>query len=158
VGRTARDPRRDAFGAQADANTTVVFTRDDGGTLTTADQDQVGEIADAVQSAGIEHVIEVTTGSQFVAPNQAIQLADVALEGNPNDPELTQAIRDLRDELTSLVDGLRPHPGDRRHHDPGTDHRPAAADLPQPGSSVAPRCHRRTRRQHRTGADRVGQA
>ena len=94
-----------AFGVQADANATVVFTRDDGGSLTTVDQDRVGEIADAVQSAGIEHVSEVTTGPQFVAPNQAVQLADVALEGNPNDPELTQAIRDLRDELTSLVDG-----------------------------------------------------
>ncbi len=95
----------ETFGQQADVTATIVVTRSDGQPLSEADQETVGTIADDLQAAGLDHVTAVTTGAEFVSPNDVVQLVNVDLEGNPNDPELTQTIRDLRDEIAPLVEG-----------------------------------------------------
>ncbi len=101
----AQDLAEETFGQQADVTATIVITRSDGQPLSQADQETVGTIADDLQAAQVDHVTDVTTGTEFVSPNDAVQLINVDLEGNPNDPELTQAIRDIRDELEPLVNG-----------------------------------------------------
>ncbi len=100
----AQQLAEETFGTRADVTATIVVTRTDEQPLTDADQETVVGLAGDLESAGIDHVVAVTTGPEFVAPNSVVQLVNVDLEGNPNDPELTQAIRDLRDEIEPLVD------------------------------------------------------
>jgi putative drug exporter of the RND superfamily len=95
----------ESFGQQAVATATIVFTRSDGEALSEADQQLVTTVAGQLESAGIDHVDTVQTAPELVAENGRVQLANVSLEGSPNDPGLTQAIRDLRDDMAPLLDG-----------------------------------------------------
>ena len=98
---------REAF--PQEGNTTSVFVvvkRADGGPLTEADQAKVAEVAQTLQSRGINRVSAVVTGPQAVAPNRTVQLINVVMEisGNPGaDPELFQAVRNLRTELQPAI-------------------------------------------------------
>jgi RND superfamily putative drug exporter len=86
-----------AFGETDDATATIVIKRTDGAALTEADQAKVAELAQTIQSAGIERVNDAVTGPGAVSPNKLVQLVSVGLEGFGEDPALLEAIRDIRE-------------------------------------------------------------
>ena len=85
-----------AFGQTDGATATIVVRRTDGGPLTDADQATVGKLAETIAGAGIPKVSGAFTGPQAVSPNKLVQLVTVGLGNNPQDPELTTAIADIR--------------------------------------------------------------
>src|SRR5262245_2938435 len=87
--------------------TIVVVKRADGAPLNAADQAAVSTIAQTLQGKGIDRVSTVVTGPQSVAPNGTVQLINVALQtnGDPGDPALLQAVRDVRAELGPALAG-----------------------------------------------------
>jgi putative drug exporter of the RND superfamily len=92
----ATEIAQSAFGQSDGATATIVVRRTDGGPLTDADQATVGKLAETIAGAGIPKVSGAVTGPQAVSPNKLVQLVTVGLGNNPQDPELTTAIADIR--------------------------------------------------------------
>jgi RND superfamily putative drug exporter len=92
----ATEIAQSAFGQTDGATATIVVKRADGGPLTDADQATVGKLAETITGAGIPKVSGAFTGPQAVSPNKLVQLVTVGLGNNPQDPELTTAIADIR--------------------------------------------------------------
>jgi putative drug exporter of the RND superfamily len=95
----------EAFPAAAGTAGLFVVSRDDGTKLTAADTARIGEIAQQLDTAGIEPVTSVTTGEQQVAPNGKVQLVDVAFDGEATDEPVQDAVRELRGELETALEG-----------------------------------------------------
>ena len=91
----AQNLAEETFGQQADVTATIVVTRSDGQPLSQADQETVGTIADDLQAAQVDHVTDVTTGAEFVSPNDVRSAHQRRPRGQPQRP--------------------RAHPGDPRH-------------------------------------------
>ncbi|GGV91620.1 MMPL family transporter [Streptomyces massasporeus] len=82
----------------------AVFQRSDGGKLTAADKSDVAGISSRLQALGIDHIKRVETNEQAVSPNGRIALASVvATVEDPYDPELMDAVGELRAEARTLL-------------------------------------------------------
>ena len=92
----ATEIAQSAFGQADGATATIVVKRADGGPLTDADQATVGKLAETISGAGIPKVTGAFAGPQTVSPNKLVQLVTVGLGNNPQDPELTKSITDIR--------------------------------------------------------------
>jgi len=97
-----------AFPQQATATATIVVKRTDGAPLSENDVAKVGELANALKAKGIPRTQGFLTGPQFVAPDKTIQLINVGLEATtPDDPALLDAVRTMRTELKSQLNGTQ---------------------------------------------------
>jgi RND superfamily putative drug exporter len=94
-----------AFGQGAGASATIVVKRVDGQPLGVADTERVGELAQALTSAGIDRVAAAATGQQAISPNRQVQLVNIALTGAPADPVLGDAVMSIRDRTAATLDG-----------------------------------------------------
>jgi RND superfamily putative drug exporter len=94
-----------AFGRDTNASATIVVKRQDGQELSGPDQTAIGDLAKALDGAGIDRVKAALTGPQFLSPNKKVQLVNVGLEGTPDDPALLDAVKELRDGAKSQLDG-----------------------------------------------------
>jgi putative drug exporter of the RND superfamily len=101
----AQELAEQAFGKTDDATATIVVKRVDGGALTDADQTKVGDLAQRLESEHIDRVTGVVTGSQAVSPNKQVQLVNIGLTGNQDDPELMDAVKSIRDVSGSTLAG-----------------------------------------------------
>ncbi|HEX6354800.1 MMPL family transporter [Actinophytocola sp.] len=94
-----------AFAQTNDASATIVVKRKDSQELTGADQGAIGDLSNAINGANIERVTGAMTGEQFLSPNKKIQLVNVGLEGTGNEPELPDAIKDIREQASGQLNG-----------------------------------------------------
>ncbi len=83
----------------------LVVKRSDGAPLTAADQARVGQLATDLAGKRIERVAAVVTSPQAVAPNKQVQLVNIAFTGGAEDPATIQAVKDLRAEVGSRLQG-----------------------------------------------------
>ena len=97
-----------AFPQQATATATIVVKRTDGAPLSESDVAKVGDLANALKAKAIPRTQGYVTGPQFVAPDKTIQLINVGLEATtPDDPALLDAVRTMRTELKSQLNGTQ---------------------------------------------------
>src|SRR4029079_18303371 len=93
---------------QATATATIVVKRTDGAPLSESDVAKVGDLANALKAKAIPRTQGYVTGPQFVAPDKTIQLINVGLEATtPDDPALLDAVRTMRTELKSQLNGTQ---------------------------------------------------
>ncbi|MEO3778341.1 MMPL family transporter [Micromonospora sp. B11E3] len=94
-----------AFSQGNGASATIVIKRVDTQPLTEGDAARVGELAQALNTAGIERVTSAATGPQAVSPNKQVQLVSIVLSGSPADPKLNDTIVSIRDKTSSMLKG-----------------------------------------------------
>ncbi|MFC4856535.1 MMPL family transporter [Actinophytocola glycyrrhizae] len=94
-----------SFGRADQASATIVVKRQDSQTLTDADRTAIGDLGEDLDGAGIDRVTAVLTGDQFLAPNKKVQLVTVGLEGLGDDPELVEAVKEIRERATDALGG-----------------------------------------------------
>lgn len=92
-----------SFGQGIEASATIVVKRADGAKLSAADQQKVAELTQRLQAADIDRVTGVVTGPQAVSPNQLVQLVTVGLTGAQEDPELYDAVSEIRDTSAEVL-------------------------------------------------------
>lgn len=101
----AQELGRRAFGQGDGASATIVVKRTDGQPLGEADTTRVGQLAQTLQSAGIDRVAAAVTGPPAVSPNKQVQLVNIALTGSPADPALGDTVVSIRDKARSALEG-----------------------------------------------------
>lgn len=95
-----------AFPQQATSSALVVVKKTDGSALTEADTATIVGVADKLKGRGIKRTETYTTGPQLVAPDKSMQLINVGMKADtPDDPELLEAIRQLRTALGEELSG-----------------------------------------------------
>jgi RND superfamily putative drug exporter len=96
-----------AFPQQATSSALVVVKRSDGAPLTDENTQEVVQLAGKLQQRNIARTQNYVTDPQrSVAPDKSIQLINVGLQAeSPDDPELLNAIRDLREALKQDLGG-----------------------------------------------------
>jgi RND superfamily putative drug exporter len=92
-----------SFGRADTASATLVVKRQDSLELSADDQTAITDLGKAIDGAGIERVKQAMTGPQFLSPNKKVQLVTIGLDGTPDEPELVDAVKQLRERAT---DGL----------------------------------------------------
>jgi RND superfamily putative drug exporter len=97
----------EAFPAQATSSALVVVKRSDGAPLTEEDTAEVVQLAKDLDARDIPRTENYVTDPQrSVAPDKSIQLINVGLQADsPDDPELLDAIRELRTALDEELQG-----------------------------------------------------
>ncbi|MGW1145374.1 MMPL family transporter [Streptomyces sp. NPDC002454] len=106
------DLQERSFPQQERPAATAVFRREDGGVLTAGDKADVVRVTDGLDRAGVELVESVKTGPQAVSPNGKIALASiVSTVDDHQDPELLDAVKELRERVGPLVAGTDLHVG-----------------------------------------------
>lgn len=83
----------------------VVFKDTDGKQLTEADQQKIMQVVTGINTAGIDKVKAAVTAPQMVSQDQRYQLAQVQLDGEPQDEALLDAVAELRQVLSSEISG-----------------------------------------------------
>ncbi|GAA1027855.1 MMPL family transporter [Virgisporangium ochraceum] len=96
-----------AFPAQATSSALVVVKRSDGAPLTDEDTTEVVQLAKDLDARDIPRTENYVTDPQrSVAPDKSIMLINVGLQAeSPDDPELLDAIRELRKALGEELQG-----------------------------------------------------
>jgi putative drug exporter of the RND superfamily len=87
-----------AFSQTNDASASIVVKRKDSQELSGADQAAISDLSTRIDGADIERVTGSTTGDPFLSPNKKVQLVNVGLEGMGDDPALTDAIKEIREQ------------------------------------------------------------
>jgi RND superfamily putative drug exporter len=101
----AQDLQQEAFPQAATPAAIVVFAREDGGKLTSADQAKVTSIVSDLQG---QHIKDVTAiQATPVSQNGLIQIAPVVMPDatSPSDTSQTDAVKAMRDSLQKEVSG-----------------------------------------------------
>jgi RND superfamily putative drug exporter len=93
------------FQQNTNGTATIVVKRDDGQPLTEADQAKVGDVAQKIQDAKIEHVTGALTGVQTLSQNKQVQLISVGLDKQPYDEAVLPAVKSIRDVAKPAVAG-----------------------------------------------------
>ncbi|MGH3683272.1 MAG: MMPL family transporter, partial [Natronosporangium sp.] len=95
-----------AFPEQTATGALMVFHRPDGAPLTTADQQQVADVAERLTAAGIDRVAGVASAPELVSPDGTVALAQVALTGELSDSSgLGASVAALREQAAGLLSG-----------------------------------------------------
>ncbi|WP_445394814.1 MMPL family transporter [Streptomyces sp. LE64] len=106
------DLQERSFPQQERPAATAVFRREDGGVLTAGDKADVVRVTDGLDRAGVELIESVKTSPQAVSPNGKIALASiVSTVDDHQDPELLDAVKELRERVGPLVAGTDLHVG-----------------------------------------------
>jgi putative drug exporter of the RND superfamily len=91
---------------QASGSTVIgVVKRADGGSLTDADVQRTGQLAERLAAAGIDRVAAAQTAPQAVSPNRRVQLVTVALQGTPQDEAVVAALGQVRQRSAGALEG-----------------------------------------------------
>jgi RND superfamily putative drug exporter len=103
----AQSLARKAFGGSEfdNATATIVVTRDDGKALTDVDTAKADDLAKALEAAKINRVTGVQSGPQLLSENRLVQLINVALKGQPYDPEVAKVVQQVRDAAKPRLAG-----------------------------------------------------
>ncbi len=97
---------RKAFPDQAGASALLVFSRQDGGRLTAADERTIGATARGVAGAGIDRVAGIQTGSaEQRSPDGKLQLGYVRFQGSSGDAAVLDAAGSVRDQAAQRLEG-----------------------------------------------------
>lgn len=97
---------RTAFPDRAGASALLVFSRQDGGRLTTADESSIGAAAQGIAGAGIDRVTGVQTGApEQRSPDGKLQLAQVRFDGSSGDTAVLDAAEVVRHEADQRLEG-----------------------------------------------------
>jgi RND superfamily putative drug exporter len=83
----------------------LVVERADTAPLTAADKARVGQLAEDLAARRIQRVASVVTSPQAVAPNNQVQLVNIAFTGGAEDPATIRAVKDLRAAVSSQLAG-----------------------------------------------------
>jgi RND superfamily putative drug exporter len=95
-----------AFPRQTTSTAVVVVKRADGQPVSAADEARIGELSKALLAKNIARTSGYFTGPSALAPDRSIQIINVGLESQaPDDPALLDAVRQLRTELLTALDG-----------------------------------------------------
>ncbi|MFI7488365.1 MMPL family transporter [Micromonospora echinaurantiaca] len=100
----AMEVAQQSFPTANDATATIVVKRADGQPLADADLATVGTLAEAVGRVDAEHVAGAV-GPPTPSPNRTVALVTVGLTGAPDDPELLDAIPEIREAAKSTLNG-----------------------------------------------------
>jgi putative drug exporter of the RND superfamily len=102
----ALDLAHSAFPQQVSSTALIVVKRADGGQLTQADQQRVGDLATAIAKAQIHGVGTPVTGPQAVAPNRSVQLISLPITAQQTDQQgQTDAITGTRAVIRENLTG-----------------------------------------------------
>ncbi len=97
---------RTAFPEQSGATALLVFSREDGSTLTAADRRQVGAVVEDLNAAGIDGVRGAQTGTkESVSPDGKLQLGQVSFEGSSGEERVMDAAETVRDRTAERLVG-----------------------------------------------------
>ena len=88
-----------------DATDVIVFKAKSGRALTADDQQTISQATKSLTDKHLTHVVSVTTSSQELAPNHKAQLGQVTYQGNGQDTDTINAVKDVRDGLTKQLAG-----------------------------------------------------
>jgi RND superfamily putative drug exporter len=94
-----------AFAQTNDASASIVVKRKDSQELSGADQAAISDLSTQLDGADIERVTGAVTGEPFLSPNKKVQLVNVGLEGMGDDPALTDAIKQIREQASGQLNG-----------------------------------------------------
>jgi RND superfamily putative drug exporter len=94
-----------AFAQTNDASASIVVKRKDSQELSGADQAAIGDLSTQLDGADIKRVTGAVTGEPFLSPNKKVQLVNVGLEGMGDDPALTDAIKQIREQASGQLNG-----------------------------------------------------
>ncbi|HEV7931945.1 MAG TPA: MMPL family transporter [Actinomadura sp.] len=96
-----------AFPQQEDTSALIVVKRSDGRPLTVADSTKVGQVSQAMQANRPPSVKAFATGPQAVAPNKAVQIISVPMQGMSSNDQKKQsdAIGAIRKDLPVTLQG-----------------------------------------------------
>jgi putative drug exporter of the RND superfamily len=93
------------FPGSTKATATFVFSRRDGGALTSTDQQTVSAVTADLRAARLTRVAAVATNPSLLSPNRQVQLATVVLTGKSGDKANDPAVKPLRNEAARLLRG-----------------------------------------------------
>ncbi len=93
------------FPATAQASGTIVVSADDGGVLSTADQQKVTGLAAALEADKIPSVQSVSTSPLFLSPDKKVQLVQVVFAGQPGAAGPNAAVPLVRDKTNAYLSG-----------------------------------------------------
>ena len=97
---------RKAFPEQAGASALLVFSRADGGRLTTADEKTIAAAARGVAGAGIDRVRGIQTGAtEQRSPDGKLELGYVRFQGSSGDAAVQDAAGNVRREAAQRLEG-----------------------------------------------------
>ncbi len=93
------------FPSSTNATATFVFSRRDGGALTSTDRQTVAAVTADLKAAHITQVETLATSPALISPNGKVQLATVVLTGKYGDKANDPAVKPLRAEASRLLQG-----------------------------------------------------
>ncbi len=95
----AQQLAKDAFPQSSETSALIVFKRADSKPLTTEDKAAIANGVAGLNARRITNVKAAVTSEQQLAPDGKVQLAQVALDGVPQDEATVVAIKDVRNYL-----------------------------------------------------------
>jgi RND superfamily putative drug exporter len=97
----------EAFPQQEDTSALIVVKRSDGQPLSAADTTKVGEVATTLQADKPAGATAIVTGPQAVAPNKAVQIISVPMQGYSTEDQERQseAVKEIRRQLPAALQG-----------------------------------------------------
>jgi RND superfamily putative drug exporter len=101
----AQDVGNQYFAAQSGATGSLVISRQDGGTLTQADQSKVSGLATSLTDDKIPGVLSVKTSSSSFSANGKVAALQVAFQGQPGDAQVNTAVTSVRDKSDAYLTG-----------------------------------------------------
>ncbi len=93
------------FSTSRGATAMVVFKRDDGQALTKNDQDKITQTMHAIERADLPKVTSAGTDKSQLSGDKKMQLGVVQFDGTAQDEKVINAVKSLRTELHSQLDG-----------------------------------------------------
>lgn len=88
-----------------DATDVIVFKAKSGKALTADDQQTISQATKALTDKHLAHVVSITTSSQELAPDHKAQLGQVTYQGNGQDTDTINSVKDVRDGLNKQLAG-----------------------------------------------------
>ena len=101
----AQNIAKTAFPQAAGQTAIVVFKHSDGSQITPTDQAKIAATMTAINQAKIDHVTSAVSPPQGLSANKQIQLGQVQLNGQAQDPALLDTVQDLRNLLKQQLTG-----------------------------------------------------
>ncbi|GEE03729.1 putative membrane protein [Gordonia spumicola] len=99
------------FPESSGAGGTIVITRDDGATLTDADQQTALGLAQRLDADSTPGVAAITASPRSLSPDHKVVALGVSFTGQPGDDAVNAAVDTLRDDASRALDGTGLHAG-----------------------------------------------
>ena len=88
-----------------DATDLIVFKNKDNQVLSASDLAEINSVVNTLGHKHLSRVLSVTVSPQELAPNHKVQLAQVTYSGNSQDTATIDAVKTVRDNLNSELNG-----------------------------------------------------